>query len=113
MTQSSTQSSDAPRLLLTTAPDLETARRLARELIAEKLAACASLVPGVESHYRWKGAVESASEILLVVKTTNGRIGDLERWLARSHPYEVPELVVLDPAHVGAAYASWLAAETL
>ncbi|MFN0242043.1 MAG: divalent-cation tolerance protein CutA [Planctomycetota bacterium] len=107
-----TESADAPRLVLTTAPDLDTARRLAQELVAERLAACASLVPGVESVYRWNGAVESAREILLVVKTTSGRIGDLERWLARAHPYEVPELVVLDPAHVGAAYASWLAAET-
>lgn len=104
--------SDSIRIVLSTAPDLETARQLARALVEQRLAACVNLVPGVESHYRWKGAIESANEILLVVKTTSDRLAALELWLASAHPYEVPELVALEPGHVGAKYASWLVAET-
>jgi periplasmic divalent cation tolerance protein len=104
--------SDSARIVLTTAPDLDTARRLAKAMVEERLAACVNVVPGIESHYRWKGAVESASEILLVVKTTSDRLGELESWLARSHPYELPEFVALEPVHLGAQYGTWLAAET-
>jgi periplasmic divalent cation tolerance protein len=100
------------RVALITAPDLETARTLARDLVSSGTIACANLVPGVESIYRWRGAVEESREVLLVVKTTAARLAELESRVSELHPYEVPELVVLAPEHVAAPYLAWLAAET-
>lgn len=102
----------AARVVLITAPDLETARTLARALVSSGTIACANLVPGVESIYRWRGAVEEAREVLLVAKTTAARLAELEARVSELHPYEVPELVVLAPEHVAAPYLAWLAAET-
>lgn len=99
------------RVVLVTAPDLATARALARGLVERRLAACVNLVPGLESVYRWRGALESASEVLLVVKTAAARLAELERFLDEEHPYELPELVALAPEHVSAAYAGWLLGE--
>ncbi|SRR5258706_11808735 len=104
--------SKAARLVLTTAPDRGVAERIARELVGRRLAACVSLLPSVRSVYRWKGTVEEADEVLLVVKTTAARIPELERRLAEIHPYELPEFVALAPAHVEAKYLAWLAEGT-
>lgn len=101
-----------PRVVLITAPDLGVARRLARALVDERLAACANLVPGVTSVYRWRGAVEEGSEVLLVVKTRAEDLPALERRVAELHPYDVPEIVALHPAHVEAAYLRWWSAST-
>ena len=95
-------------LVLTTAPDLEVARRLARSLVECRIAACASLVPGLESHYRWQGRVESASEVQVLLKTTRERLSALEAALGEEHPYEVPELLAVPVAGGGAAYLDWL-----
>jgi periplasmic divalent cation tolerance protein len=105
-------SKEAARLVLTTAPDRGVAERIARDLVGRKLAACVSLLPSIRSVYRWKGTVEEAEEVLLVVKTTAGRIRELERRLAEIHPYELPEFVALAPEHVEAKYLAWLADET-
>lgn len=99
---------DAARVLLTTAPDLDVARRLARAWVEAGLAACANLVPGVTSVYAWEGAVQEDAEVLLVVKTTVAGAARLERALADDHPYDVPECVVLAPEHVAPAYLEWL-----
>ena len=103
---------DAARVVLITAPDLETARRLARGLVDGRLAACVNLVNAIESVYRWRGAVESANEVLLLVKTRADRVAQIEGFLAREHPYELPECLVLAPEHVEARYLAWLLAET-
>jgi periplasmic divalent cation tolerance protein len=103
---------ESPRLVLTTAPDRETATAIARALVERSLAACANLLPGARSIYRWEGRIEEADEVLLVLKTTEGRIGELERALTELHPYQVPEFVVLAPSHVGAMYLAWLLAES-
>lgn len=99
------------RVLLVTAPDLECARALARGLVERRLAACVNLVPGLESIYRWQGAIESAKEVLLVVKTGAARVGEIERFLAAEHPYDVPECIALEPASVERSYLAWLLAE--
>jgi periplasmic divalent cation tolerance protein len=99
-------------VVLVTVPDLETGRKLARAVLEERLAACVNVVPGVTSLYRWKGALEESAELLLVVKTTRGRLAGLERRVRELHPYSVPEFVALEPAHVAAPYLAWLAAET-
>lgn len=98
------------RLVLTTAPDLDVARRLARTLVAERLAACCNLVPGLTSVYRWQGQVQEEGEVLLLVKTTAERLEPLRERLLGEHPYEVPELVVLDPSEVEPRYLAWIGA---
>lgn len=95
-------------MVLVTAPDLDTARALARGLVERRIAACVNLVPGLESIYRWRGALESANEVLLLLKTSAARLAELERFLADEHPYEVPELVAFAPEQVAAAYGRWL-----
>jgi len=103
---------ESPRIVLTTAPDRETATRIARGLVERSLAACANLLPGVRSIYRWQGRIEESDEILLVLKTTQARVDELERALLELHPYEVPECVVFAPFHVEAKYLAWLVGET-
>lgn len=101
--------SDAsPRVVLATAPDAACARQLAEALVGERLAACANLVPGVTSIYRWEGAVEEASEVLLILKTRAGLLPDLEARLTELHPYDVPACVALAPDRVAAPYLAWL-----
>jgi periplasmic divalent cation tolerance protein len=89
-------------------PDLETASRIAREAVTQNYAACANVVPGLQSIYRWQGEVEQAAETLVIYKTSTLRYPDLEGFLLKAHPYEVPEVVAL-PVSVGAsAYLSWV-----
>ena len=102
---------DGARIVLVTCPDLTTAERLARSLVEERLAACVQLLPGLVSVYRWRGAVERADEVALFVKTVAHRVAAVEAQISAQHPYEVPEILVLTPSSVSAAYAAWLAAE--
>jgi periplasmic divalent cation tolerance protein len=102
----------ALRVVLVTAPDAECARRLARTLVEERLAACANLLPGVTSVYRWEGAVQEDGEVLLVFKTTDLRLPAFEARLMELHPYEVPECVALAPDRVAAPYLAWLQGAT-
>lgn len=95
-------------LVLVTAPDLKTARSLARGIVQHDLAACANLVPRLESHYRWKGRLEKAAEVLVIIKTTRRRLPALERYVLAHHPYETPEFLVLRPSHGSAAYLKWI-----
>jgi periplasmic divalent cation tolerance protein len=96
------------RIVLITAPDMKVARRLARTAVEERLAACCQLIPGVESHYRWQGRVTKSAEVLLIFKTTGGRVASLEKLVHREHPYDTPEFVSLDIASGSARYLKWL-----
>ena len=96
------------RLVLCTFPDAASARQIGTVLVEKQLAACVNLIPGVESVYRWQGKVESASEVLAIFKTSAAVFPDLERQLTSLHPYEVPEIIALDPAAVPESYAAWL-----
>ena len=98
------------RVVLITHPT-RGAAAFARGLVEERLAACVQRIP-IRSTYRWKGAIEEASEVLLLVKTSAARLPALGRAVRAGHPYDVPELVVLAPAEVEARYGAWLAAET-
>jgi periplasmic divalent cation tolerance protein len=80
-------------LVFSTFPDAETARRIGRIVVEEKLAACVNLLPRMESIYRWKGAIETASEVLALIKSTSWKYQMLEARIRELHPYEVPEIV--------------------
>jgi len=99
-------------LVLVTAPDLKTARRLARAALAARLAACANLVPRLESHYWWQGKLERSAEVLLLFKTTRARLAQLEKLILAEHPYDTPEFVVLRLDRGNRSYLAWLEAET-
>jgi periplasmic divalent cation tolerance protein len=104
MTVSATYS----RLVLTTAISQDEAERIARSLVEEHLAACVNIIPGVTSIYRWQGALETATEILLLIKTTAANLDLLEAALHRLHSYEVPEFLVLTPESSTEPYLNWL-----
>ncbi len=99
---------DEFRLVIVSTPDAECAGRLAHGLVQERLAACVSQVPGVQSTYRWQGAIESSSEVLLLAKTTAAKLPSLGDWIRKHHPYEVPEIIGLQLAEVERAYGAWL-----
>lgn len=95
-------------VVLSTCPDEEEAARLARLLVGEKLAACVSVVPGVRSFYRWKGAVESADECLLVIKSSRALFAAVRDAIEKAHSYEVPEVLALAVVDGAPNYLNWL-----
>ncbi len=95
-------------LVLVTAPNLNTARTLARAALRARLAACVNLVPKVESHYWWQGKLDRASEVMLLIKTTRARLATLEKLIVARHPYDTPEFVVLTLAGGNKRYLDWL-----
>lgn len=104
--------SQNPLVVLTTLATPEAAHDLVRELLAARLVACGTVVPGATSVYRWQGAVATDAETLVLLKTVRGRWDALVAAVERLHPYDVPELLAL-PVQAGLpAYVAWLAAET-
>jgi len=96
-------------LCLTTCPDATSARRIAEALVDEQLAACVNVLPGLRSTYRWQGTVERADELLLLIKTTRAVWPALQARLLELHPYELPELLAVEPADGLPAYLQWVA----
>jgi periplasmic divalent cation tolerance protein len=95
-------------IVLVTAPDLKTARALAKAALQARLIACANLVPKIESHYWWQGKIESGAEVLLVLKTQKSKLAALEKLILARHPYDTPEFLVL-PVNAGSKkYLDWL-----
>ncbi|MBI4227013.1 MAG: divalent-cation tolerance protein CutA [Candidatus Omnitrophica bacterium] len=95
-------------LLLCTTPTPAAARRLARGLLARRLAACVSCLPGADSRYWWNGRIERARETVMLIKTTRPRVGAAMRDLAKHHPYTVPELIAVPIVRGGRPYLRWL-----
>jgi periplasmic divalent cation tolerance protein len=95
-----------------TCPDAVTADRIATALVDEGLAACVNVLPGVRAVYRWQGAVEHADEVLLLAKTTAGRLVALTARICQLHPYELPEVVAVEAAGGSPAYLAWVAEAT-
>jgi len=99
---------EAILLCYCTCPDAASARRIAKTLVGERLAACVNQLSGIRSTYRWEGAVHSDAEELLLIKTTEARLGALERRLLELHPYDVPELIAVPVAQGHEAYLDWV-----
>ena len=95
-------------VVLVTAPDVATARKLARAALRMRLIACANLIPKVESHYRWQGKLETGAEVLMVLKTADHRLAALERLIIAEHPYDAPEFIVLALSGGNRRYLDWL-----
>jgi periplasmic divalent cation tolerance protein len=96
-------------LVLTTWPADRASAALAETLVRERLAACVNVLAPMTSHYMWEGRLERAQEVQLVMKTTPARLAALTERLRALHPYDLPEMVVLD-ATASAAYGDWVAA---
>ena len=97
------------RVVLVTCESRAEARRIARAAVEARLAACANIVQTpVESVYRWKGAVETAREFLLVLKTTKSRLPALEAKIRVLHSYELPEFIALPVVAGSRQYMDWL-----
>ena len=96
------------RVVLTTCGSIEEARKIARELVERKLAACANIIPRIESIYRWKDKIETSTEYLLVIKTTANAFTSLRDAFGELHSYEVPECVAIPVTDGSAAYLKWM-----
>ena len=95
-------------LVYTTCADKDQAEALGRTLVTERLAACATAIPGAFSIYPWKGKVENAEECLLLLKTLGPLLPQLEKRLHELHQYECPEFVAMAADHVSVEYAAWV-----
>ena len=95
-------------LALSTFPDAQIARSISRQLVEQKLAACANIGGGVESIYHWQGKIEEGQETLVFFKTTRSRFEEFQRVLRSLHPYEVPEIVAVRIEEGLPAYLEWV-----
>jgi periplasmic divalent cation tolerance protein len=95
-------------LALSTFPDPETARRISNQLVTEKFAACANILPAVESIYRWKEKIETASEVIVLFKTTQDRQKAFQEKLRSLHPYDVPEIIFMSVTNGLPEYVRWV-----
>lgn len=95
-------------VVLVTAPDSKTARKLAKAALKKRLAACVNVLAGMQSHYWWRGNIMASPEVLLVIKTRRSCLASLEKLVLAQHPYEVPEFIVLDVADGNRRYCAWL-----
>lgn len=99
-------------IVFSTYPDETSARETAGRLVEEGVAACVSLLPGVTSIYRWDGKTEQASEVLLMIKTTQAAYPRLESVLKACHPYELPEILAVGPETGLPGYLEWVEQQT-
>ena len=95
-------------VVFSTFPDADSARRTATALVEENLVACVNLLPGVQSVYRWEGRIETAGEVLAVMKTMEEAYAKLEARIRELHPYEVPEIVAVAAEQVEERYGKWV-----
>ena len=95
-------------VVMVTAPDMALARRLAKAGLEAKLAACANIVPAIESHYWWEGKLESSNEALVIFKTRQEVLPKLERIVRDVHSYDTPEFVALPLTAGSRKYLAWI-----
>jgi len=96
------------QIILCTCPNKETAETIARQLVESKLAACVNILPSITSIYQWQGAIETAQEQLLLIKSRNDRYLELEKRIQSLHPYELPEIVSVSVNHALPGYLKWI-----
>jgi periplasmic divalent cation tolerance protein len=100
------------RVVLVTAPNIKVARQLVKLALTQRAAACANLIPKIESHYWWKGKLEKTAEMLILFKTRASKLVKLEKLILENHPYDNPEIISLNITAGNNRYLNWLANET-
>jgi len=100
-------------LVITNAPDREVALKIAHALIERKLAACVNVLAECSSVYRWRGKIETAAEVPLLIKTRAAIYADVEAAIKSLHPYELPEIIAVGVEHGSADYLNWVNVETV
>ena len=95
-------------VVFSTCASEEEAEKLARLLVGQRVAACVNVIPAIRSYYRWEGAIESAAECLLVIKSSRERFGELKAAIEKAHSYEVPEIIALPIVEGAGKYLAWL-----
>ena len=108
MSEATHTSGPQARIVLTTESTLEEANKLGRTLVEERLVACATLLPVVQSIYHWNEQIQSAPETMVLLKTSTNMLEALEKRLKELHSYRVPEFLVLPVESGSAAYLEWL-----
>ena len=98
-------------ILLSNFPDAAAARNAVRTLVVERLIACGNLIPGIESIYEWKGALETSAEVMVVCKTTAHSASAAQTRMRALHPYEVPEILQIPVSAGWPDYLAWVAAQ--
>jgi len=96
------------QIILSTCPDRENAEKLANLLIEQNLAACVNIVPGLTSIYKWKGEIQTGTELLLIIKTRSDRYTEIESIICAHHPYELPEIISVPLQHGLKNYLDWI-----
>ena len=102
---------NSPFMVQVTAPGAEAAKNLAQSALSKRLAACANILPAVESHYWWRGKLESGGECLVVFKTVGKHLEPLRSLVEREHPYEVPAFVCFRIHSGNPDYLAWIQQE--
>ena len=95
-------------LALSTFPDAEIARRVSNQLVSERFAACANILPAIESVYRWKEKIEAGNETLVFFKVSEDRQSAFREKLRSLHPYDVPEIIFVAVASGLPEYLQWV-----
>jgi periplasmic divalent cation tolerance protein len=96
------------QIILSTCANREQAEQIAQRLLELQFAACINILPGVQSIYRWEGGIESADEVLMLIKTRAALTHEVQSTIAALHSYEVPEFLVLPVAGGSESYLAWL-----
>jgi periplasmic divalent cation tolerance protein len=103
---------ETPYLVFCTSPSREEARQIARDLVEKKLAACVNISNSIESIYSWQNKVETAEEVLLLIKTTSRNYQKLEKEIQMLHSYSVPEIIAITVEQGSSAYLDWVIEST-
>jgi len=98
-------------IVLTNLPDRAAALKLAQELVSRRLAACVNVLAECTSIYRWREAIENATEVPVLIKTRGARYAEVEAAIRSLHPYELPEIVAVPVRHGYDKYLQWVAGE--
>ena len=111
MFENPTVNSNKLLVVLTSLPNIEAAKGLARSLVEQNLAACVQITEGVHSIYRWEGKVCEEREVLLCAKTTQAKWLEISVFIKNAHPYDLPEVLAFSPEHYEEQYGKWVESE--
>lgn len=102
---------DSILIVTTSLPNAEAAKTMAHQLVEHRLAACVQIQSDIQSVYRWDGKICDESEVLLVAKTGPQKWLEIESFIKKNHPYQLPEIVALTPSQCSNAYGAWVLEE--